>query len=174
MAVTGRSFICDSGPTHGVTKSTDPADRCGVYTSLAAVPDAHRLQRYRDRYANRNVWQSFLTEHLLVEHDSERFARAARRAGDHWLAHCRARERHHALARPADVESWCQALLAERAVSTAYNQYWVRIERFYTWLQRTRAHPHQYHPVRMAAVDGAAASRIWAEKMARGRDGGSA
>lgn len=152
-------------------KSPNPADRCGVYTALEDVPDEHRLRTYTDAYADRDVWTEFCEDHLFDQHDSERFQHNARRAGEHWVAHCRARERHHALATPADVESWCGALLAERAVSTAYNQYWVRIERFYTWLQRSRAHPHVYHPVRMAAVEGDAARQIWQEKMDRGREG---
>jgi hypothetical protein len=157
-----------------VSKSTDPADRCGVYTSLDDVPDQRRLRTYADEYADRDVWTEFCADHLFDQHDSERFQHNARRAGEHWIAHCRARERHHALATPADIESWCAALLAERAVSTAYNQYWVRIERFYSWLQCSRDHPHLYHPARMAAVEGDAAGRIWQEKIERGRDGGEA
>lgn len=157
-----------------MSKSTDPADRCGVYTTLSEVPDQRRLRTCANEYANRDVWAEFCEDHLFARHDSERFQHNASRAGEHWIAHCRARERHHALATPTDGESWCEALLAERAVSTAYNQYWVWFERFYTWLQRARAHPHVYHPVRMAAIAGDAAKEIWQEKIERGRDGGGA
>jgi hypothetical protein len=174
LPTTVRTFKYEAGTNVLVPKSTDPADRCGVYTALDEVPDTDRLRTYADTYANRDVWTEFCEAHLFAQYDSERFQHNARRAGEHWIAHCRARERHHALATPTDVESWCAALLAERAVSTAYNQYWVRIERFYTWLQRSCDHPHVYQPVRMAAVEGDAARTIWREKIERGRDGGAA
>ena len=151
-------------------KSTDPMDRMGVYKRLDEVPDHRRLQQHAEAYADRDVWTTFLTEYLFERFDSDRFKEDARRAGRYWKEHMAERGRHHALATPADVETWMAALTDRMKLKTAYNQYWVRIERFYWWLQRHTDHPHSYQPVLMAAAEGGAAGDIWAEKLSR-RDG---
>ena len=146
------------------TKSKDPTDRMGVYKRFEDVPDHHRLERYAERYEGQNVWASFCEEYEYQQGSSEHFRRAVDRAGDHWLTHMSTRGRHHALATPADVEVWCAGLTAEKSLSTAYN-YWVRIRRFYDWLQWHVDHPHVYNPVLMAVVDGGAAGLIWEQKL---------
>lgn len=150
--------------------STDPRDRLGAFKSLDQVPDQHRLRAYRDTYRDRDVWQEFLTNHLFETHHSDRFKEDARRAGRYWKDHMADRVRHHALATPDDVETWMETLLDGRTLGTAYNGYWVRIERFYDWLVWHTDHPHLYNPVLMAAAKGGAASTVWEEKMSR-RDG---
>lgn len=147
--------------------SPNPAERLGVYKALDQVPDRYRLQNHANAYGGRDVWDEFLTGHLFEKYDSERFKEEARRAGRYWKEHMDSRGRHHALATPADIESWVAGLLDDRKVKTAYNCYWVRIERFYSWLQWHTEHPHVYNPVLMAATDGEASGAVWEEKMAR-------
>ncbi len=72
--------------------------------------------------------------------------------------------RHPALATPSHVEQWCQQLLDTKAPRTAYN-YWVRIRRFYEWLQWHTDHPHRYSPVMLAVIAGGAAETIWLVKL---------
>lgn len=152
-------------------KSPDPMDRMGAYKRLSDVPDRYRLHHHADAYADRDVWGEFLTEYLFPRFDSDRFKQDARRAGRYWKDHMTDRGRHHALATPSDVEAWMVNLTDRLKIKTTYNQYWVRVERFYWWLQWHTEHPHTYHPVLMAAADGKAATEVWAEKMARRRGG---
>jgi len=151
--------------------STNPAERLGVYKSLEEVPERYRLSNHTTTYKGRDVWTEFLTTHLFEKFDSDRFKEDARRAGRYWKEHMAERERHHALATPADVETWMNGLLTRMNLKTAYNSYWVRLERFYSWLQWHTEHPHVYNPLLMAAVDGEAARKVWDEKMARRRGG---
>lgn len=148
-------------------KSRDPCDRMGVFKRLADVPAHLRLENYADDYAGHNVWDEFLSEHLFEQFDSDRFKEDARRAGRYWKEHMADRGRHHALATPADVETWMADLTDRLKLKTAYNSYWVRIERFYRWLQWHTEHPHTYHPVLMAAAHGTAAGQVWDEKISR-------
>jgi site-specific recombinase XerD len=143
----------------------------GIYKRLGDVPDERRLRLYETQYENRDVWNEFLTTYLFERFGSDRFKEDARRAGRRWKTHTQSRGRHHALATPDDVEAWCEHLIDTLAIKTAYNQYWVRIERFYSWLQGHRAHPHAYNPALMAAESGKHASEIWAEKIRRGHGG---
>lgn len=151
--------------------STDPTNRLGVYKTLADVSDRYRLRNYATTYEGKDVWKVFLTDYLFERYDSGRFQEDARRAGRYWKEHMDDRDRHHALATPADVETWIDNLLRRMNLKTAYNSYWVRIERFYSWLLWHTDHPHVYNPVLMAAVEGDAARRVWDEKMARRRGG---
>lgn len=150
------------------TKSAYPLDRLGVYKRLEDVPAKHRFERYEREYSDRNVWQEFCEYHEYQQGTSSNFRRDVDRVGSNWIDHMDAIGRHHALATPDHVETWCEQLVAAKSDSTAYN-YWVRIKRFYEWLQRHVAHPHVYNPVLMAAVNGGAAGRIWDIKLAKWR-----
>lgn len=152
-------------------KSRNPADRTGIYNRLEEVPHHRRLCQYEAAYENRDVWDEFMAEVLLERYTSDRSVQDAERAGQRWVDHMETRGRHHALATPADVEAWCQHLVETLGMQTAYNCYWVRIERLYTWLQWHRSHPHCYNPVLMAAIDGDASGQIWDEKISRGNGG---
>ncbi|MFC4550446.1 hypothetical protein ACFO3H_09025 [Halorussus sp. GCM10023401] len=88
-------------------------------------------------------------------------------AGRRWKEHLDWRERHHALAGPTDVEAWIGNLLEQVSLDTAYNTYWVKIERFYGWLQNHPNHPHLYHPVLMVAANLEHAGRVWDKKIER-------
>lgn len=153
------------------SKSPDPRDRMGVFKRLDDVPERYRLHHHAAAYDGRDVWSEFLSEYLFPRFNSGRFKEDARRAGRYWKEHMADRDRHHALATPADVETWMADLLDRLKLKTAYNSYWVRIERFYWWLQWRTDHPHNYHPVLMAAANGEASEEIWEEKMARRRGG---
>lgn len=152
-------------------KSSDPMDRMGVYKRLSDVPDRYRLHHHAAAYDGRDVWAEFLTEYMFPRYDSDRFKEDAQRAGRYWKEHMADCGRHHALATPADVEVWMAHLTEHLQLKTAYNSYWVRVERFYWWLQWHTEHPHAYHPVLMAANEGESAGTVWEEKMARRRGG---
>ncbi len=82
------------------------------------------------------------------------------------------RGRHHALATPENVEAWCAALLDRMKPPSAYQNYWTKLERFYTWLHSHTEHPHVYHSFRMAAAGYPNAGAIWEAKIGtwEGRD----
>ena len=112
-------------------KSRNPADRIGIYKQLEDVPPGRRLSQYESEYETRDVWDEFMAEVLLERYTAERSVRDAERAGRRWAEYMETRGRHHALATPTDVEAWCQHLVDTLKIKTAYNSYWVRIERFY-------------------------------------------
>lgn len=149
------------------TQSADPCDRMGVYTELNDVPADRRLERYDAEYAGRDTYDRFLTDNLFEKFDSDRFQDNCRLAGRRWKSHMEERGRHHALARPSDIETWMHNLLDRVTLNTAYNTYWTKLERFYTWLQHHTDHPHVYHPVLMAAANHEAAGVVWEKKLGR-------
>ncbi len=138
----------------------------GIYKHHAAVPDHDRLASYAERYDGRDVWTAFY-ESRSSEFDSAGYEQTFTKTERSWKAHMREQGRHHALARPEDVEAWCTSLAASRTLRTVYSQYWVRLEEFYTWLQFHAEHPHRYQPVWMAAARGGTAGQVWDTKMGR-------
>jgi hypothetical protein len=143
--------------------STDPTERMGVYTRLADVPPAHRLDQHAPAYDSCETWQAYVASRPAT-FDSDHYQDTLRKAGESWKTHMEARGRHHALARPADVAAWVDDLAATRTLRTVYSEYWVRVEEFYTWLQFHTRHPHVYHPPLMAVVAGGTTARVWAVK----------
>lgn len=141
-------------------------DRMGIYKRLDDVPPHHRLGRFTDAYADCDVWAAFVASRS-EEFDSDWYHATLRKAGTSWKDHVSDRGRHHALGRPADVETWCATLASTRQIGTVYSVYWVRIEEFYSWLQLHTDHPHVYQPVLMAAAHHETARRVWAQKLAR-------
>jgi len=139
----------------------------GVYKRLDNVPNGRRLERFHERYDGTDTYETFLTEYLFEKYDSERTKEEYRLAGRRWKSHIDARGRHHALARPVDVNTWASSLLEQISLNTAYNTYWAKIEQFYWWLQRHPDHPHSYHPVLMAAANLHHGGRIWEKKIER-------
>lgn len=142
------------------SKPTDPRQRMGVYTSLESVPSMYRLESYAEAYEHRDLWREFVEAERLPA--SAREEQRLERFGREWSAHTA--PRHHAFARPADVESWMADLLDEYAIATVYDR-WMRLEAFYSWLQWHAEFPHRYNPVLMAAVEGAAGRTLWNHKM---------
>lgn len=146
------------------TKSLDPLDWMGVYKRIDDVPARYRLSQHADAYAGRDVWGEFCEEYEYDRGSHDRYQQEVDRHGRSWLAFMADRERHHALATPDDVEAWSIHLIDTKSLATA-EQYWVRIRRFYDWLQWHVDHPHVYHPVLMSAAHGDAAAAIWGEKV---------
>lgn len=145
--------------------SRDPIDRLGPYKSLGDVPPCHRLSAYADRYRGHDTWGEFVVREFFPDNNSYRSKQRARLAGRRWKEHMAGTNRHHALARPTDVETWCASLLEEVTVRTAYQSYWSLVEQFYDWLRWRTDHPHPYNPVLMAAAEYEHANRVWTMKM---------
>lgn len=156
--------------------SPDPRDRMGVFKRLGDVPGRYRLHHHESAYRGRDVYQEYLENDLYPAYPdaTKKFYQAAENAGRRWKAHVEDEcGRHHALATPEDVATWCEGLLERVTVGTAYSQYWVRLEGFYTWLQEHADHPHVYHPVLMAVPQSEEARAIWNHKLTEGnRTGG--
>lgn len=150
-------------------KSLDPADRLGVYKRLSNVPNRYRLHHHADTYEDNDTWHTFCMEFEYQEGSHDRYEEEVDRIGSRWKDHMGQRERHHALARPADVEAWCERLLSEKAVSRTY-EHWLRVKRFYHWLMWHSEHPHVYNPVLMAAITGESTGEAWAWKARRNRE----
>jgi hypothetical protein len=138
----------------------------GCQKRLSDVPPGDRFATYAERYDGWDVWADFRASRSN-EFDSQGYERTFTKTARSWKAHLRERGRHHALAQPADVETWCAALAASRTRRTVYSQYWVRLEEFYTWLRFHADHPHRYQPVLMAAATTDTAGRIWETKLGR-------
>jgi len=136
-----------------------------MYKHIDDVPDRHRLYQHAAAYEGRDVWEEYLTEDFFEKFDSDYTRKVTRRAGADWKDHMADRGRHHALATPKDVETWCVTLLERMKTASAYRNYWPKLERFYSWLHTHTEHPHVYHPFRMAAAEYPNASRIWARKI---------
>ena len=149
-------------------KSLDPADRLGVYKRLSDVPNRYRLHHHAEAYEGRDTWQEFCEEYEYEQGSHERYEEEVDRVGSDWKKHMASSERHHALATPEDVEAWCANLLADKSERRTYD-YWLRVNRFYDWLQWHSEHPHVYNPVLMAAVAGDATKRVWRWKARQNR-----
>jgi hypothetical protein len=150
----------------GTEKSPDPIDRMGVYKHLSAVPETDRFKQFTETYTDRDVWAEFVAAQSN-EFDSKHYHQTFEKTERTWKAHIASEGRHHALATPHDIETYCRTLAETRKLKTVYSQYWVRLEEFYSWLQWHTDHPHTYHPVLMAAANHETASEIWAVKMGR-------
>ena len=145
--------------------SRNPTDRLGVYKSFEDLPEDYRLESYDEAYHHRDVWGEFLIEIFFPVHNSYQTQQEARRVGRKWRAVIDEQGRHHALARPADVELFCARVLDEVEPRTAYKAYWGKLEQFYEWLCWHTDHPHRYNPVLMAANEHERAREIWNTKV---------
>jgi len=143
-----------------------PRDRLGVYKRLEEVPSGRRFHQFASGYAGKDTWAGYRATVELSDHMSEEWGRFVRR----WKNHMDDRGRHHALARPDDVESWSVSLLEQFSTDRAY-QHWNVIEGFYSWLMHHTEHPHTYNPFHMAAAaDGSSARKIWNRKMEKANE----
>lgn len=138
----------------------------GVFKRLSDVPERYRFRQYKREFKDRDVWQEYEAEHL-DRFGSNEYRRTFRKVSRTWKSHMDKRKRHHALAKPSDVDSWCEKLAEGRLLETVYHEYWVRIEEFYSWLQFHVDYPHLYNPALMAASRHDTAMAIWAMKYSR-------
>lgn len=148
-------------------KGVRPEQYAGVYQRYEDVPERYRLETYIDEYRGKWTWGEYLLEELYPEHEpvSDWMKKTIQRAGDSWLDHTGERGRHHALATPEDVETWCESLLEGRKRRTVYEVYFVRIYQFYEYLTMDYEHPHVYNPLLLAAVEGGAAREVWMHRV---------
>jgi hypothetical protein len=137
----------------------DPADLLGAYRTLDDVPDRHRLRHHADAYRGRDAWAEWAEAEVLPG-CGEAGGRLVRRHGEDWRGHMGGR-RHHALARPGDVEDYARGLLDGPRSGRTAAEYWRRVAGFYDFLLGSTAHPHLYSPVLMAAAAGGAAGEMW-------------
>jgi hypothetical protein len=137
----------------------------GVYKRLEDVPTEQRLEQYADCYEGRDIWNDWAEQ--ATASNGERYEMYVERTERSWKSHMTERGRHHALARPADVEAWSESILDRCKPLSAYQIYFTKLEAFYTWLQFHTGHPHLYHPVWMAAANFDATATIWDAKIAR-------
>ncbi|WP_199719631.1 hypothetical protein [Halorubrum sp. Atlit-26R] len=144
-------------------KSEDPHQRIGVYKTVEQVPDYARLSHYTASYSGRDVWSEYYNAELSDAAETVEYE--AGLVEESWKGHMDECGRHHALAKPADVEAWFTKLVDRMQYKRAYNPYWVRLEEFYDYLVWHTDHPHTYHPARMAAGQGGVTNEIWCFKI---------
>lgn len=143
-----------------------PNDRLGVFKDLTEVPNGRRLYQYASVYEGQDTWAEYRETVELSDRMSEEWARFARR----WKDCMDKRGRHHALARPDDVEAWSEELLSQFSIDRAY-QHWNVIEGFYEWLKWHTEHQHTYNPFHLAArMEESSARQIWSRKMEKSHD----
>ena len=149
-----------------MSRREPPYDRLGVFKELSDVPDGRRLHHLAPAYEGRDTWGDYRATVELSDRMSVEWDRFARR----WKEHMDDRGRHHALARPDDVETWSAELVELFSVDRAY-QHWNVIEGFYDWLLWHTEHQHTYNPFHMAVVDPERGARqIWNRKMEKAND----
>lgn len=141
-------------------KSLSPTDRLGVYKRLAEVPDRYRLHHHADAYEDRDTWQEFCDEYEYAQGEGSDYEMEVDRVGDRWKAFMDECERHHALARPKDIDNWCAELRESFSVRRAY-EHWLRVNRFFNWLQWHTEHPHVYNPAMLAAAGDSDTRVLW-------------
>jgi hypothetical protein len=146
-------------------RGTTPEEYAGALQHIEEIPPRYRLETYAPQYRDENVWQQYVQDVALEEHDSDRLRQTHRLAGESWIEHMRERGRHHALATPADANAWCEQLLEEKARRTAYDYYFVRIYDFYDHLKFSSQHPHLYNPLLLAAIRYEATRHIWMHRV---------
>ena len=142
-----------------------PEEYAGALQHVEEIPHRYRLETYGPQYQDENVWEQYVQDIALEEHDSERMRRTWRLAGESWLTYMEGCERHHALARPSDTNRWCENLLDDKARRTAYDYYFLRVYEFYNHLKFSSQHPHLYNPLLLAAVRYDAARHIWMHRV---------
>lgn len=161
-----------STPKHRPRLSDDARDRMGIYKRINQVPEKYRLRNHEAAYADRDVWEDYFEEKttaFATKATHDRYEKAGRYLKTFMVE----AGRHHALATPEDVESFLVALRDgnvgrhshTRKLQTVYFEYFQPTEQFYTWLQWHADHPHVYHPVLMAVVEGGYAREVWDRKL---------
>lgn len=150
-------------------KTIDPLGYMGVYKELADVPDRYRLTQFSAAFDGRDVWQEYYDQKLSNELSSDSSERRYRLTSESWNEHMDEQGRHHALAKPADVDSWVEVLLDEYTIKTATGNYWRKLNGFYEWLMWHPEYPHVYNPVWMAAAKDGATRKVWNEQMRSSR-----
>ena len=152
--------------------SSKARDRMGVYKIIESVPDRYHLQNHASAYTNIDVWNSYFVE-KTDKFDTKATRDRYEKAGRYFKSFMQDVGRHHALADPNHVEDFLISLRDgdigrhnhTRTLQTVYFEYFQPVEEFYSWLQWHTDHPHVYHPVLMAVVEGGFANEVWKQKL---------
>ena len=152
--------------------SNNAGNRMGIYKIIDSVPDRYRLQNYSSGYTGTDVWNDYFVE-KIEKFDTRSTHDRYEKAGRYFKSFMQEVGRHHALADPSHIEEFLISLRdgdigrynGTRTLQTVYFEYFQPIEEFYSWLQWHTDHPHVYHPVLMAVVDGGFANEVWKQKL---------
>jgi len=132
-----------------------------AYSSLDRVPEEKRLRQYSSEFEGRDVWKEFYDEQIGENRYCQSYESRFQRCEDVWKRVCQEHGRHHALATPAIVQSWCHSLLEGRAQGTVRKSYLVFVNRFYVYLMWSANYPHMYNPVQFAISNDPILAEIW-------------
>jgi hypothetical protein len=143
-------------------KGTKPEQFAGPFQTYDNIPARYRLKTYASEYRTKNTWEQYCNDVLLGDSPSNHMRKTARKAGQSWSDHMGSCGRHHALATPTDVNTWCKNLLSgNRNRRTCYEQYYIRIYHFYDYLKESFRHPHLYNPLLLAAIEYDTTRHLW-------------
>lgn len=152
--------------------SNEARDRMGVYKRIEDVPAKYRLRNHEPAYEGRDVWGDYYAE-KTEKFDTKSTRDRYEKAGRYFETFMSEVGRHRALATPGQIEAFLVALRDgeigrhnhTRNIQTVYFEYFQPVEEFYTRLQWHADHPHVYHPVLMAVVEGGYALDVWNRKL---------
>lgn len=149
-----------------VDTSPAPSETMGIYKRFEDIPNGLRLTSFETDFIGEDTWSKFvearddanggLSESRAWEYD---------RCGRTWKRHMRGVRRHHACARPRDVESFVSQLDADLTLGTLYETYFGPLYVFYDWLWHHAEYPHVYSSVLLAAAEGGTALKCWNYRM---------
>lgn len=148
-------------------KPTTPEAHAGIFQSYDDIPERYRLETYVHQYQGEDTLDLYLEQVYFNSKSevSESMRRRVQRFRDSWLDHMDERDRHHALATPEDVDSWCRVLLERCNPRTIYGTYYYRIYNFYEHLKTSYRHPHLYNPLLLAAIEFESTNEIWRHRV---------
>jgi len=148
-------------------KPTTPESYAGIFQNYDQIPARYRLETYFHQYQDDDTLDWYI-ENVYFNNKSEvsdSMRCRAQRFKNSWLDHMNERNRHHALATPEDVDTWCQTLLERCTAKTSYLSYYYRIYNFYQHLKTSYRHPHLYNPLLLAAIEYEPTYEIWSHRV---------
>lgn len=143
----------------------DPECRMGPFKRLEDVPPEFRLENREQQFEDEDIWSRYYE--VKYSDMSESTQDKARWFAKTWKEHMAERGRHHAFARPEDIEAYLTNFSADRTMTTMYESYFAVLHSFYDWLWTHTDYPHAYNPVMMAAVEGGVAREIFDYRIGR-------
>ena len=148
-------------------KPTTPETHAGIFQQYEDIPARYRLETYVHQYQDDDTLDRYLDQAYFKNKSevSDSMRRRVQRFRDSWMDHMAERDRHHALATPEDVDTWCQTLLERCTARTSYRTYYYRIYNFYEHLKTSYRHPHLYNPLLLAAIEYEPTYEIWSHRV---------
>jgi len=144
-------------------KPTTPEGHAGIFQSYSEIPARYRLETYSQYYEGEDTLEDYYEEVYFPARApvTDSLRKRANRAKGSWIEHMQDRDRHHALAKPQDVNAWCDDVLNSCSTKVSYETYYSRILNFYNYLKSNHRHPHLYNPLLLAAIEYDAAYQVW-------------